>query len=166
MEEATIRYSQGFKESILKKVLPPESRTVAEVSRETGVAAWTIYQWKRAARDGTLVREGGEVRPRDRNPAEKLRLLIEGNTVDEQQRGEWLREHGLHSEHLTLWEQELREIVNDKDQKLQRELADTKRKLKEKERELARKEKALAEMAALLTLKKKANAIWGDDEDD
>ena len=35
---------------------------------------------------------------------------------------------------------------------------------KELERELRRKEKALAEVAALLTLKKKADAIWGERE--
>lgn len=33
------------------------------------------------------------------------------------------------------------------------------------ERELARKEKALAETAALLVLRKKAQAIWGESED-
>ena len=161
-----MRYSQGFKESILKKVLPPEGRSVAEVSRETGIAAWTIYQWKRALRAGKLDGGGGELRPGHRNPAEKLRLLIEGNGLDEERRGEWLREQGLHSEHLTLWEQELRDIVTEKDQRLRQELAETKKKLKETERELQRKEKALAEVAALLALKKKANAIWGDDEED
>ncbi len=161
-----MRYSQGFKESILKKVLPPEGRSVAEVSKETGVAAWSIYQWKREAREGKLTTDNASVRPGDRNPAEKLHLLIEGNAVEEAQRGEWLREHGMHSQHLAEWEQELRDIVTDKDQQLRQELAETKKKLKEKERELARKEKALAEMAALLTLKKKADAIWGDDEED
>jgi transposase len=34
------------------------------------------------------------------------------------------------------------------------------------EKELRRKEKALAEAAALLILQKKAQAIWGDGEDD
>ncbi len=33
-------------------------------------------------------------------------------------------------------------------------------------KELAKKEKALAEMAALYTLKKKAEELWGDSEDD
>ena len=33
------------------------------------------------------------------------------------------------------------------------------------ERELIRKEKALAEAAAILVLRKKADAIWGDVED-
>jgi hypothetical protein len=34
------------------------------------------------------------------------------------------------------------------------------------EKELKRKEKALAEAAALLVLRKKADAIWGDKEED
>ncbi len=39
------------------------------------------------------------------------------------------------------------------------------RRIKELEKELTRKEKALAEAAALLVLKKKAQAIWGDGDD-
>ena len=161
-----MRYSQGFKESILRKMLPPENRKVTEMSRETGIAAWTLYQWKRAVREGRLDPADGELRPGDRNPAEKLRLLLQGNSLSDEQRGAWLREQGLHSEHLHAWEQELRDIVTDKDQKIRRELTETKRKLKETERDLQRKEKALAEMAALLTLKKKADLLWGDDRDD
>lgn len=34
------------------------------------------------------------------------------------------------------------------------------------EKELRRKDKALAETAALLVLKKKAQQIWGDEDDD
>lgn len=41
-----------------------------------------------------------------------------------------------------------------------------KKRIKALERELRRKEKALAETAALLTLRKKAAAIWGEGEDE
>jgi hypothetical protein len=41
-----------------------------------------------------------------------------------------------------------------------------KQKTKALEKELTRKEKALAETAALLVLKKKAQELWGDQEDD
>ena len=34
-----MRYSQGFRESVLKKVLPPEHRPVSEVGQETEMAA-------------------------------------------------------------------------------------------------------------------------------
>jgi len=40
------------------------------------------------------------------------------------------------------------------------------KRIKELERELRRKDKALAETAALLVLKKKAQAIWGEHEDE
>ena len=80
--------------------------------------------------------------------------------------GTWLREKGLHSEHLNLWEQELQDILKDKDTKYREENARLKKEKRELEKELRRKEKALAEMAALLTLKKKLNEIWGDREED
>jgi hypothetical protein len=40
------------------------------------------------------------------------------------------------------------------------------KRIRELERDLRRKDKALAETAALLVLKKKAQAIWGDEDDD
>jgi len=51
-------------------------------------------------------------------------------------------------------------------QEMQKEIRAEKKRSKELERELLRKERALAETAALLTLRKKAQAIWGDDEED
>jgi hypothetical protein len=40
-----------------------------------------------------------------------------------------------------------------------------KKRVRNLERDLARKDRALAETAALLVLRKKAAAIWGDGED-
>ena len=50
--------------------------------------------------------------------------------------------------------------------RLNRELRDSEKERRKLERELARKEKALAETAALLVLRKKADAIWGDPEEE
>ena len=41
-----------------------------------------------------------------------------------------------------------------------------KKRIQELERELRRKDKALAETAALLVLRKKLNAYWGNDSED
>lgn len=51
-----MRYSAVFKETALKKLLPPENRSVRDVSRETGVGEWTLYQWKRGD-DRSLVED-------------------------------------------------------------------------------------------------------------
>jgi hypothetical protein len=45
-------------------------------------------------------------------------------------------------------------------------LVQEKKRSKQLERELQRKEKALAEAAALLVLRKKLNAIWGESGDE
>jgi hypothetical protein len=50
--------------------------------------------------------------------------------------------------------------------RLQKELKQKEREKRELARELQRKDAALAEAAALLVLRKKAQAIWGDPEDE
>ena len=160
-----MKYSKRFKESVLRKVLPPENRSIPEVAREMGISDQTVYNWKKMVENGKLLLEE-ESSPNSTGRLEKFNLLLEGKTIPEEDSGKWLREKGLHSEHLNLWEQELKDILKDKDTELKQENARLRKEKKDLEKELRRKEKALAEMAALLTLKKKANAIWGDKEDD
>jgi len=49
-----MKYSSGFKQGILKKVLPPESRPVVEISKETGIAEQTIRNLMEQVKNGTL----------------------------------------------------------------------------------------------------------------
>ena len=163
-----MKYSIGFRTSVLRKVLPPESRSVYQVARETGISAITIQSWLAKLKEGTLeiaAAEGSEPTPGQRGPAEKFKLLMQGKLLPEDQRGEWLRQNGLHSEHLNLWEQELTQLMTDKQDDLKAENRALKKQNKELEKELTRKEKALAEVVALLTLKKKLDARYGVDEE-
>jgi transposase len=160
-----MKYSKRFKETVLRKVLPPENRSIPEIAKEMGISDQTIYNWKKMLENGEeLLNE--ESSPSSIGRIEKFNLLLEGKSISEEESGKWLREKGLHSEHLNLWEQELKDILKDKETELKHENAKLKKANKELERELRRKEKALAEVAALLTLKKKAVEIWGEKEDD
>ena len=80
--------------------------------------------------------------------------------------GLWLREKGLHTEHITQYEQELRDMVENNNHKEKEKMKLLQKQNKELQKELRKKEKALAEMAALYTLKKKAVDLWGENEDD
>ncbi len=161
-----MKYSTGFRNNLLKKVLPPENRSIAEVSKETGVCDQTIRNWLFRLKNDNLNPEEGEISPEQRSPSEKMLLIFESKSLSSEAKGEWLRKNGIHSEHLVLWEQELRDQVNDKTGKDKNTIKEQKKKIISLKKELERKEKALAEMAALYTLKKKAEAIWGDDEED
>jgi transposase len=160
-----MRYSLGFRESQLRKILPPVNRLISEVAKESGVSDQTLRNWLKKSKEGTLNPQE-TVGSAGRSHREKLNLIIEAKTISKNDQGKWLREKGLHTEHITQYEQELRDLIQDKDQT---EKDEKKRLIKENKRlkkELAKKEKALAEMAALYTLKKKAEELWGEDEDD
>lgn len=161
-----MKYSIGFRNSVLKKVLPPENRKVSVVANEVGIASQTITNWMEKAKSGTLPQREDESTPDARSAPEKLQTLLESKSVPEEKKGVWLRERGLHAEHLPLFEQEVTDIVKEKSDKAKKEMSDLKKENKLLKRELVRKEKALAEMAAIITLKKKAEALWGDREDD
>ncbi|MCP3686276.1 MAG: transposase [bacterium] len=160
-----MKYSLAFKESLVKKVLPPSTGSIKEVSRESGIAEQTLRNWINKAKEGTL-QKGNTVSGTGRSPREKLNLVIEFRTIPEENIGRWLREKGLHTEHITQYEQELRDMAENKNHTEKQKIKTLEKKNKELQKELRKKEKALAEMAALYTLKKKAETFWGEDEDD
>jgi len=104
-------------------------------------------------------------RPEDWTAEEKLKAIGEYENLDEEQRGIYLREKGIHSVHLQRWQKEFVEAYDSRKKKT-RGIDPRQKRIKELEDDLGRKEKALAETAALLVLKKKAQAIWGDPEDE
>jgi len=163
-----MKYSIGFRNSVLRKVLPPENRSVYSVAKEAGISPITIQSWLSRLKDGSLDldNEGSEPTPSQRGASEKLKLLLESKTICEEQLGEWLRQHGMHTEHLSLWEQELEGIVTDKQQELKKENSELKKENKQLKKDLARKQAAMAEALALLTLKKKAEQLFNSEEED
>jgi transposase-like protein len=152
--------------SIIKRVLAPEGCSIRSISRETGVSEATIYNWKKQAKAGKLDIDSNDISPRFYSAKEKFHLLMSAAKLPDEELGAFLREHGLHSEHLTLWDQELRESMAENTSKKDQETAQLKKRVRSLEKELARKDKALAETTALLVLKKKLDALMGDDAGD
>lgn len=106
-------YSAGFRESQLKKVLPPVSRPIAEIAKEAGVSDLTLRNWLAKAKAGTLSKIE-TVGNAGRSSNEKFNLIIEAATMPREEQGKWLRKKGLHTEHITQYKQELRDLIQDK----------------------------------------------------
>ena len=159
-------YSEQFKSAMVAKIAVSDGISASALSQEVGIPQQTLSRWvKEYAKLGG--NGGGRMkskRPEDWTGEEKLKALLEYDKLDEEQRGKYLREKGLHSIYLQRWQWEFIEAYASKKKKTRG--GDPKQKrIKELEKELRRKDKALAETAALLVLKKKAQAIWGDPED-
>lgn len=96
-------------------------------------------------------------------------VVLETANLTEVEFSEYCREKGVYPEQVKEWKEaciNVNDNAREKSTKAGKELR-AERKEKEKlEKELARKEKALAEAAALLVLRKKADAIWETGEED
>lgn len=104
--------------------------------------------------------------PKNWTPEQKLKAVFEASQLSDEDLGPFLRRKGLHETNLKQWRLEMLGGLKGSamTKKSSKKFAEAKR-IKELEKELSRKEKALAEAAALLILKKKAQAIWGDEDD-
>ena len=82
---------------------------------------------------------------------------------------EYCRKKGLYKEQIEAWRDTCLNANGqefNQTKQLNQELKVEKKRAKTLEKDLRKKEKALAEAAALLLLRKKAQAIWGDQEDE
>jgi transposase-like protein len=164
-----MRYPDERKEAILKKMLPPNNKTIKELAEEEGISEATLYNWRKSARAEGRLLPNGDSTPSGWNAADKFAAVVETAALNEAELSIYCRERGLYPEQIQQW-REACEQANDWDRTQNKRLkearkADQKR-LKELERDLRHKEKALAETAALLVLRKKAEAIWGEEEDE
>ena len=89
--------------------------------------------------------------------------------MNENELGEYCRNKGIYLEELKAWKIQCLSAnteIKEDPIKLKELYLKEQAKSKELKKDLRRKEKALAETAALLVLRKKAQAIWGDDEEE
>ncbi|NTU50084.1 MAG: transposase, partial [Desulfobulbaceae bacterium] len=68
-------YSHAVRQSILKKVLRPEGRSIVEVSQETGVNEQTIRNWIKRSESGIFDDGNQDSCPRFLTPREKYQLV-------------------------------------------------------------------------------------------
>ena len=100
---------------------------------------------------------------------DKFAAVLETATMSEAEIAEYCRQKGLYPEQLRQWRAAC-EQANDWSRATEKQLKEATRadrkKLKFLEKELTRKEKALAEVAALLVLRKKFDAMFGENKGD
>ena len=162
-------YSNELKESMVAKVCLPNGPSVYQLARETGISSGSLYKWVQAYGGGNRV--GKDRRSEDWHPEEKLKAVFETQGLGEQELGEYLRKNGLHSKQIEEWKSEALADASAKKKRPGRPRKDpalvaAESEIKELKRDLRRKNAALAEQTALVILQKKAQELWGTDEDD
>ena len=162
-------YSEERKAAVLKKMLPPHNQSVAEISGAEGICPGTLYNWRSQAKQQGMPVPGNGKKSDHWSAEAKFAVVIETVAMSESKLSEYCREKGLYPEQVKAWKAaciqgQLSEAERHKQEREQAKK--DKKQIKALEKELHRKEKALAETAALLVLRKKLNALWGEQEDD
>ena len=163
------RYTKEMKDSILKRMMPPNNEAISRISEETGITETTLYKWRKEARAAGHATPGDGQGSEQWNSGDKFLIVMETYSMNSAELAEYCRKKGLYREQIEAWRETClnangREFNQTK--QLNQKLNEEKKRSKSLEKDLLKKEKALAEAAAILLLRKKAQAIWGDKEDE
>jgi len=170
-------YSEAFRRRMVQRMSGPRATSANALAKEVGVQQPTLSRWLREAATVSAVSKkksrsatsSSGRRPGDWSAEEKYRVVMDAAGVADAELGAFLRREGLHEDDLTRFREEVRNAAVgglSAGKKLRSGTSEEQKRIKTLERELKRKEAALAETAALLVLRKKLNALWGDEGDD
>jgi transposase-like protein len=164
-------YDAALREAVRIRMSPPNRERVAEIARDTGITAQTIYNWRSQwQKQGQLVPASPKP-PEKWSAADKLAAVIQAAGLSGSDLGSFCRERGLYPKQVARWRQAAEDANGPSapsiaDQReLQRKIQELIRRNRQLERELQKKEKALTEAATLLMLSKKFNQIFQPDEE-
>lgn len=163
------RYTEEMKESILKRMMPPNNESVSQISKELGITEPTLYKWRKEARIAGNPTPGDGKVSEQWSSEDKFLIVMETYAMSQADLAEYCRKKGLYKEQIEAWRDSCLNAngrESNQSKQLNQELKEEKKRAKTLEKDLRKKEKALAEAAALLLLRKKAQAIWGDQEDE
>jgi len=162
-------YSEEFKLSIIKQMMPPQNKSVSVLSKENGIAEQTLFKWKREAKSKGIIITDGEAQSEKWSTHDKFMIVVETASLNAAELSEYCRRKGLYVEQVESWRDACMQAnggVAGEASRLNKEGKDKDKEIKRLQKELKRKDEALAETAALIVLRKKAQAIWGDNEEE
>ena len=164
-----MRYlSHEAKRAIVGKALARKGQGIAQIAALHNIGLSTLERWMSQFKNGKLSDSAAIASSNSPlSQSDRLEHLLLTATLDETELGAYCREHGLYSFQIPQWKNEfMTQNNNQKKPDNQSELNALREENKQLKQDLRRKEKALAEAAALLILKKKADLLWGDLEDE
>lgn len=163
------RYSEERRQAVVAKLLPPHNLSPHEVAGQEGISVATIYKWRKEARgEGRCLPDALGKGADGWSSREKFTAVVETAAMNAEKIAEYCRHRGLYLEQLERWRHDCEQAASLSHAERQREadeLRQQRQRIRELEKELSRKNAALAETAALLTLTKKAKAIWGEGDE-
>ncbi len=172
-------YTEAFRDRMVQRMTGDRGLTATALAKEVGVPQPTLSRWlrdaatvaevakKKSGKKAKASTSAASRRPSEVAAEDKVRIVLEAGSLDEAELGAYLRREGLHEEDLERFRDEVRQAaVSGLTAPKKPRVSEEQKRIKELERDLKRSQAALAETAALLVLRKKAVALWGEEGED
>jgi transposase-like protein len=162
-----MKYTKEQKDRVLDLLRDPNSPSISKIAKNEGISPKTIYVWRSELRKQGVLLPGckGTSKWTSRD---KFMAVLETASMNQEGISQYCREKGMYPDDIKHWRQAC-EDANDwdkaKNKEIKKSLSAEKEKVRKLTKDRNRKERALAEAAALLVLQKKAQAIWGEEEE-
>jgi predicted transcriptional regulator len=160
------RYSAEQKQWALAQMSPPRNLSTLQLAKESGITVVSLRLWRQEARARGVFMPGSKGIEKW-SGSEKFKAVLETASLSEAEISQYCRSKAIQVEHLQQWRrvcEQANGVAPVLDGAVENPTA--LQRIKSLEKELRRKDAALAEAAALLILRKKADAIWGQEEDE
>lgn len=165
----TLPYTEAFRAKMVQRMLGPNKQSANALAEEVGVNQPTLSRWLRDVRilgDTMTDKRRTKKNTQRWTSSEKLRIVVAVSQLEDNELGAFLRREGVHEHQLEQWRSIVLAALDADGAKKRSGPSPEAKKLVAVQRDLHRKDKALAEVSALLVLKKKADLIWGVEDDD
>ena len=115
-----MQYSDMFKNKMIQKMTGSNAISATALSKQMDVPQSTLSKWLRTAGIGPsygfpnnaheyrkIAKITNSKRPNDWSAEDKLKVVMEASSLDDEQLGAFLRSKGLHQTHLDQWRSQI-----------------------------------------------------------
>lgn len=132
-----MHYSKELKDSILRKILPPNNESITKIAKEEGISEQTIRNWQKQARSDGIAVPGKDSSSEEWSTRDKF-LIVAG--MNETALAEYARKKGLYIDQIKAW----RDACMNANGGVAREAARLNKELKNSEKERKKTRKRVA----------------------
>ena len=98
-----MNYSPELKESLLRRMLPPNNESITKIAREEGISEQTLRNWRDKARADGMPAPGTDAQPDEWSTQDKFLVVVETASMNETELAEYARKKGLYVEQIRSW---------------------------------------------------------------
>ncbi len=123
-------YSPERKEAVIKQMMPPNNKSIRELSEKEGISAPTLFKWRDKARQAGHVLPDADRKGDAWSARDKFNAVLQCAALSESEIALYCRERGLYVEQIAQWRLSC-EKVNDWDRQSSKQQRESERESKQ-----------------------------------